>query len=412
MNSSKSEISQQNQPQINQQAHIPSQTPIQPQNSATAKVETKTLYLAGGCFWGTEAFIKRLPGIVATTVGYANGVTENPTYEEVCQGETHHAEAVRVKFNPKKISLALLVQAFLTTIDPWSVNRQGNDTGEQYRVGIWWEDPALAEPIHAEILRFLTEHDGSPVMGSSTTGADVLGTTDSADERPSEGATSLASATGAANAYAYGYHPRSERGLLALELGELQNFYPAEEYHQEYLDKNPTGYCHVNLSGADEFVAAHAIDFKVLEQGYERPSEEELKTKLDELSYEVTQNSATEHPGTSPLDHSFERGIYVDKTTGEPLFSSKDKFDSGCGWPAFAAPIAQSVVNEHADMSLPGRPRIEVRSQAGDAHLGHVFGDGPAELGGRRYCINGAALEFIPEKDMDARGFGYLKGLL
>lgn len=144
---------------------------------------------------------------------------------------------------------------------------------------------------------------------------------------------------------------------------------------------------------------------------YRKPSDAELRDALSPEAYAVTQQAATERPHTSDLDQHFEEGIYVDVVTGEPLFSSSDKFDAGCGWPSFSKPIDQSVIEKRPDDSIPYMPRIEVRSHAGDSHLGHVFDDGPRERGGMRYCINGAALRFIPRADMEAEGYGYLLSL-
>lgn len=159
-------------------------------------------------------------------------------------------------------------------------------------------------------------------------------------------------------------------------------------------------------------MSARTIAEQIAQQGYAKPSEEELRRTLSPLAFAVTQESATERAGTSELDATFEPGIYVDITTGEPLFSSADKFASGCGWPAFAKPIDPAVVTEHDDRTIPFMPRTEVRSRTGESHLGHVFDDGPAELGGQRYCINGAALRFIPQEEMEAEGYGYLLPLL
>lgn len=328
--------------------------------------ETREIYLAGGCFWGTEAFLKKLPGIISCEVGYANGngSVPDPSYEHVCTGKTGCAETVHVVYGPRIIPLPLLLEAYFTTIDSTSVNRQGGDAGTQYRTGIYWTDPADEAVVRDALYKLQREVS------------------------------------------------RERGGRVVIEAAPLSSFYPAEDYHQDYLDKNPGGYCHVDLGGAERFVAAHARDFAIAGEGYERPGDDELKRDLDGLAYHVTQDAWTERPFSSAYDRSFERGIYVDRVSGEPLFSSADKFDAGCGWPAFSKPIASSVVTEHADPSIPGRPRVEVRGVTGGGHLGHVFVDGPTELGGERYCINGAALEFIPYGELDARGYGYLKTLL
>lgn len=178
---------------------------------------------------------------------------------------------------------------------------------------------------------------------------------------------------------------------VVTEVKKLENFYLAEEYHQKYLKKNPNGYCHIDFS-------------KLKHRKYKKPSDEILKEKLSEIEYNVTQKNATERPFSSEYDKNFDEGIYVDITTGEPLFSSKDKFDAGCGWPSFSKPIEKKFIKEKEDKSL-GTKRTEVRSLFGDSHLGHVFGDGPKDKGGMRYCINGAALRFIPKKDMKKEGY-------
>lgn len=146
----------------------------------------------------------------------------------------------------------------------------------------------------------------------------------------------------------------------------------------------------------------------IAEHDYRKPADEELRAALSPEAYAVTQQAATEPPRSSELDQNFEDGIYVDVATGEPLFSSVDKFDAGCGWPSFSKPIDQSVIEKRPDDSIPSMPRTEVRSRAGDSHLGHVFADGPRDRGGMRYCINGAALRFIPRDRMQAEGYDYL----
>ncbi|RKW49431.1 MAG: peptide-methionine (R)-S-oxide reductase [Lachnospiraceae bacterium] len=308
----------------------------------------REIYLAGGCFWGVEGYFKRIEGVKDTTCGYANGKTANPSYEDVCRHNTGHAETVRVLFDTDVINLEDLLIYYFRIIDPVSVNKQGNDVGTQYRTGIYYTDESLLPVIKAAVER----------------------------------------------------EQRKYNEKIAVEVLPLENFYSAEEYHQNYLDKNPNGYCHINLNLANEPI--------VRSENYKKLDDKELKEKLTTLQYDVTMNAATERPFDNEFNSNFERGIYVDITSGEPLFLSTDKFESGCGWPSFSKPIQKDLVRYNEDLSL-GRRRIEVRSNVADAHLGHVFDDGPSELGGLRYCINSAALRFIPIDKMDAQGYGYLK---
>lgn len=308
------------------------------------------IYLAGGCFWGTEKYIDGVHGVISTDVGYANGRTANPSYEDVCHRETGHAETVHVVYDPEKVTLSFLLEIYYQAINPVSVNRQGGDTGSQYRTGIYYVDSNDEPVIRASIQKLQQKY-----------------------EQP-----------------------------IAIEVKPLENYYPAEEYHQKYLDKNPNGYCHI---GKEKFKkASQAI---VDPAKYTAPAAEELKKNLSEIQYDVTQNSATEPPFHNEYWDDFARGIYVDVTTGEPLFVSSDKFESGCGWPSFSKPIDPNVALEKEDYSH-SMNRTEVRSRVGNAHLGHVFSDGPKELGGQRYCINSAALRFIPVDEMEAQGYANL----
>ena len=305
----------------------------------------KTIYLAGGCFWGVEGYFQRINGVVSTETGYANGKTKYTDYEHL--KSTDHAETVKVEYNRSKISLEEILLHYFRIIDPTSVNRQGNDVGRQYRTGIYYE-----KEEDAKIIEKLMDYE------------------------------------------------RKKNGKLAVETQKLKNFVLAEEYHQDYLDKNPSGYCHINLNQAKQPLIEEDLNF------IKKKSIEDL----DELSRSVMFDSATERPFSSPLNDEYRKGIYVDKLTGEPLFASKDKFDSGCGWPSFSKPILNGKVKEKIDKSH-GLIRNEVRSKNSDIHLGHVFTDGPKDKGGLRYCINGASLEFIPYEEMDAKGYGEYKVL-
>ncbi|NLI89930.1 MAG: peptide-methionine (R)-S-oxide reductase MsrB [Epulopiscium sp.] len=308
----------------------------------------ETIYLAGGCFWGVEAYMKRIRGVVSAISGYANGNTENPTYEEVIHNNTNHAETVEIKYDKNKIDLASLLLYYFKIIDPTSLNKQGNDIGTQYRVGIFYINNNQLEIINQLVKK----------------------------------------------------EQKKYKKEFVLEVLPLENFYKAEDYHQDYLAKNPNGYCHVDLSLADEDI----------ENIYIRPSDREIKERLTKDQYEITQNAGTEMPFTHEYNDLDEEGIYVDIVTGQPLFSSQDKYDAGCGWPSFTKPIDMEVIKEKPDHSR-NMVRTEVLSESGDSHLGHVFEDGPRDQGGLRYCINGAALRFVALEDMEEEGYGYLMKL-
>ena len=323
-------------------------------NTATG---LRDIYFAGGCFWGVEEYFSRIPGVHDVTSGYANGTTDKPTYKEVCSGKTGHAETVHVRYDPNIISLKTLAEQFFKIINPISLNRQGNDIGSQYRTGMY----------------YVTETDRNIL-------ASVMDGVRKKYEKP-----------------------------LAVELLPLQKYFLAEEYHQDYLKKNPGGYCHINFDSLKDIQTEKSglID----PSKYSKPSDAELKKILTPEEYNVTQKAGTERAFSGKLWDHKEPGIYVDVVTGEPLFSSADKFDSGCGWPSFTKPVEPAVITEHADNSY-GMKRIEVRSRVGDSHLGHVFDDGPKDKGGLRYCINSVAIRFIPYEEMDKQGYGNLKFLI
>lgn len=308
------------------------------------------IYLAGGCFWGIEKYFQSIRGVLRTEVGYANGTTECPLYEEVCNNNTGHAETVKVVYDPTALPLSFLLNLFFEAIDPTSVNRQGGDRGTQYRTGIYYTDQKDLSVINNSI-KLLQKQKVKPVV---------------------------------------------------IEVKPLDNFYPAEEYHQNYLKKNPGGYCHISREKFEK-----ASQASVNPADYKKQEYEILEKKLTKTQIEVTQHSATEPPFNNEYWNSYKPGIYVDVTTSEPLFSSRDKFESGCGWPSFSKPIDPNTVKEKTDKSF-SMLRTEVRSRVGDTHLGHVFHDGPKEKGGQRYCINSASLRFIPVEDMEREGYGYL----
>jgi peptide methionine sulfoxide reductase msrA/msrB len=253
---------------------------------------------------------------------------------------------VKVTFDDDLIKLPELLELFYLVIDPSSLNRQGNDVGEQYRTGIYYEDASEAETV-LESLNSLSKKVDKPLM---------------------------------------------------IEESLIKNFYTAEEYHQKYLEKNPGGYCHIGKKYFDI-----AKSYKRVEKN----KSQDLKERLSPLQYEVTQNAGTEPPFKNEYFNNFEPGIYVDIVDGTPLFASSDKFESGCGWPSFSKPIDQKLLYELDDNSY-GRQRTEVRAKKSSSHLGHVFPDGPKDLGGLRYCINSASLKFIPLNEMEKAGYGEL----
>lgn len=310
----------------------------------------KDIYFAGGCFWGVEQYAKNIMGVIATEVGYANGVTQVATYENLKVSD--HAETVKITYDNDIITLSFLLELLFKVVDPTSLNKQGNDIGRQYRSGIYYVDESDLDEIN-EVMKRL----------------------------------------------------KKEYGDVVVEVEPLQNYITAEVYHQDYLVKNPNGYCHIDFKAIQDVKKIKVDPYK-----YKKLSDTDMKDKLDNEAYDVVANSATERPFTSEFDKFDEQGIYVDIASGEPLFSSLDKYDAGCGWPSFTKPIDINSVVEISDKSH-NMIRTETRSRVNDSHLGHVFNDGPKDAGGLRYCINGAALRFVSYNDMDKEGYGYLKVL-
>lgn len=311
------------------------------------------IYLAGGCFWGLEHLMQSIPGVLDAQSGYANGTgASDANYESVCSGRTGFRETVQVEYDPAQVSLDALLLAYFAVINPTVKNRQGNDIGSQYQTGIYYTNDSAKKTV--ERIAALV---------------------------------------------------RRRSKAFCVETGPLLNFYPAEEYHQNYLDKNPGGYCHIPFAEMEQF-----SKLRIDPGNYQKPAPELIREQLTGEQYHITQENGTEPPFINEFWNSFEPGIYVDVVTGEPLFSSSDKFESGCGWPAFSKPIEAPAVVELEDLSH-GMRRTEVRSRAGDSHLGHVFFGEPGTPNGVRYCINSSALRFVPYVNLEAEGYGYLLDL-
>ena len=307
----------------------------------------KKAIFAGGCFWCMVKPFDSYDGVKKVVVGYTGGHVKNPTYEEVCTKQTGHYEAVEILYDSEILKYVDLVEAFFMSIDPTDEGGQFNDRGKSYETAIFYTD--TEQKLIAE--KYKTNLDKSGIF-----------------TKP-----------------------------IVVKILKAEEFYPAEEYHQDYYKKNPFRYkSYYTGSGRQDFIENtwKTSAFK----------KEELKNKLTPLQYKVTQENGTEPPFDNEYDEHFEEGIYVDIVTGKPLFSSTDKFNSGCGWPAFSKPINKGFVKEKLDLSH-GIVRTEVRSAKGDSHLGHVFNDGPEELGGLRYCINSASLKFIPKDKMEELGY-------
>ncbi|MCF8419334.1 MAG: peptide-methionine (S)-S-oxide reductase MsrA [Melioribacteraceae bacterium] len=321
-----------------------------PMSSYSGKYDTATF--AGGCFWCMEAPFENITGVKEVNSGYSGGMEDNPTYKEVSSGSTGHKESVQVIYDPAIISYAELLDIYWKQFDPTDSGGSFYDRGSQYESAIFY---------HNERQKMLAEESKNRL--------DKSGIFDSP---------------------------------IVTKIEEFTAFYPAEENHQDYAEKNPLRYENYKKgSGREAFIMGVWGDKNI--EKYTRPGDEILKKELTALQYNVTQKSATESPYDNEYFKNDVPGIYVDVVSGEPLFSSKDKYECESGWPSFTKPIDPRFVQKKLDKSH-GMKRVEVRSTFGDSHLGHVFHDGP-EPTDLRYCINSASLKFIPKEEMKEKGY-------
>ncbi len=345
--------------------------------------ERASAVLAGGCFWCVETDLEKLPGVIDVISGYSGGRTKNPTYKNYASGG--HREVVFVVYDPREITFAGLVEYHIKHIDPTNKAGQFKDIGKQYSPAIYYANPEEKQAAERVIAAI-----------------DKLGV---------------------------------YRGKIGVAIEERQAFWPAEDYHQDYHTKNMLKYNVFRFqSGRDAFVAKHwkngranelelpgaypkakapsdaQMASKTKEQtrpwlNFAKPKPAELRKRLSAIQYKVTQQDGTEPAFRNTYWDNKKEGLYVDVVSGAPLFSSRDKYKSGTGWPSFVAPISMDYVVFKQDRKL-FYTRVEVRSRIGDSHLGHVFNDGPPARGGKRYCMNSAALRFVPKEKLEEQGYG------
>lgn len=336
------------------------------ETAASMQASTATMLVAGGCFWCVEADLEKLSGVIEVVSGYAEGSNENPTYENYA--ENGHREVAEVTYNPSVVSFEEILIYAMKHMDPTDGEGSFGDRGREYAPAFYYEN----ERQKTIIENLITEvNENGPY------------------DDP-----------------------------LAVDIVERPQFWPAEDYHQNYytgLTKFKYEF-YRRASGRDDFIERHWGDttgpnlpwresVSGFWEDFQKPSDETLRAQLTDMQYQVTQQDDTEPAFENEYWDNKEEGIYVDVVSGEPLFSSTHKFDSGTGWPSFTRPIEYSMVTEHNDYKLI-IPRTEIRSAIADSHLGHVFNDAPEELGGIRYCMNSAALKFVAKEDMEAAGYG------
>jgi peptide methionine sulfoxide reductase msrA/msrB len=350
-----------------------------PDKTITENTQYQKIILSGGCFWCTESEFNHAPGVISAISGYADAATPNPTYSQVGSKEVRAREAVEVIYDPALISTEKILELYWRHIDPTDATGSFADRGYSYTTAVYYTTDEQKAVAQAQKLAI----DSSKKFTQP----------------------------------------------VATEILAFTNFYPAEEYHQDYKDRNPVRYnAYREASGRNAFIRLNWQDsskevqtiFKTIiktknmnetnkTKSWETFTNAAKAEKLATLSPEqvrVTQRAGTERPFTTGnFEANKEVGIYVDVVSGEPLYLSTDKFDSGTGWPSFVKPIADSTVSLHVDKQLFST-RTEVRSSIADSHLGHVFDDGPLDRGGKRYCMNGAALRFVPLADMEKEGYG------